>query len=374
MLWPTRFNPLTNKRTGLALALTLVVATACADRSTTAPQRTPTAHASRNLDPSALASLSISPNPVESGDTVTGTITLAAPAPAGGAHIIIKPFDPLYVAIDSNLVVPEGATSKTFTVITYASPYVEYGTRIDADWGPAHISMNLALKQVRWWRQLPIIRVTPDIANFGSQAVGTTSPAQDLTVRNIGTAPLTLGVITTTGPFTQTNTCTAPLAPNASCTVSVRYAPLAAGSQSGKLLVPGNSQGVPPLVVLTGTGFVPVPAFSLTPTSIGFGSVLLGEESAVKQVKITSTGNAPLVISSLTLGGTNPGDFAIWPNGCIGASLNPGASCTASVTFMPTRIGARSATVTIASNASGGPGPVALSGTGAKPAGGGWTP
>src|SRR5262245_5631279 len=374
MLWPSRCTPLTTKRAGLALALTLVAAAACADRSSTAPQRMPGERASKNLDPSALASLSISPNPVESGDAVTGTITLAAPAPSGGAHIIIKPFDPLYVAIDSNLVVPQGATSKTFTVITYASPFVEYGTRIDADWGASHISMNLALKQVRPGRPLPIIRATPDIANFGSQAIGTASPAQDLAVQNIGTAPLTLGVITTTGPFTQTNTCTAPLAPNTSCTVSVRFAPTAAGSQTGKLLVPGNSQGVPPLVVLAGTGFVAAPAFTLTPTSIGFGSVLLGEESSVKQVKIKSTGNAPLVISSLTLGGTNPGDFSIWPNGCNGASLNPGASCTASVTFLPTRIGARSATVTIASNASGGPGPVALSGTGAKPAGGGWAP
>src|SRR5262245_10389907 len=238
MLWPSRCTPLTTKRAGLALALTLVAAAACADRSSTAPQRMPGERASKNLDPSALASLSISPNPVESGDTVTGTITLAGPAPAGGAHIIIKPFDPMYVAIDSNLVVPQGATSKTFTVITYASPYVEYGTRIDADWGASHISMNLFLKQVRWGRPLPIIRVTPDIANFGAQAIGTTSPVQDLAVRNIGTAPLTLGVITTTGPFTQTNTCTAPLAPNTSCTVSVRFAPTAAGSQTGKLLVP----------------------------------------------------------------------------------------------------------------------------------------
>ena len=126
MLWLSRFNPMTDKRARLALALTLIAAAACADRDATAPKLAPTDRASLDVNPSALASLSISPNPVESGDTVTGTITLAAPAPPGGAHVIVKPFDPLYVAIDSNIVVPEGATSKTFTVVTYASPFVEY--------------------------------------------------------------------------------------------------------------------------------------------------------------------------------------------------------------------------------------------------------
>src|SRR5436190_1406312 len=107
MLWPSRFNPLTDKRARFALVFGLIAAAACADRDATAPKLTPTERASLDVTPGALASLSISPNPVESGDTVSGTITLAAPAPPGGAHVIIKPFDPLYVAIDSNVVVPE---------------------------------------------------------------------------------------------------------------------------------------------------------------------------------------------------------------------------------------------------------------------------
>lgn len=375
MLWPSRFNPPTNRRACVALVLGLIAAAACADRDSTAPRLAPTDRASLDVSPGALASLSISPNPVESGDTVSGTITLAAPAPAGGAHVIIKPFDPMYVAIDSNIVVPEGATSKTFTVVTYASPYQEYSTRIDADWGASHISMNLALNQVRWWRQLPIISITPNVVNFGSWAIGTTSAPQFFTIRNIGTATLTLGAITTAGAFTlSSSTCTAPLPPNYSCTVSVQYVPTAAGYQSGQLLVPGNSQGVPPLVALAGTGFVPVPALSLTPTSIAFGTRQLDTSSPAKTVTITSTGNYPLHVSSLSIGGANPSDFWIVSDNCTGAWLYPSQSCTVSVSFAPTRIGARSASLTIASNASAGPASVSLSGTGAKPASGGWTP
>ena len=373
MLWPSRFNPPTNRRACLVLVLGLMAAAACADRAATAPKLAATERASMSINASPVDDLWITPHVVESGDTITGTITLAVPAPPGGAHFIVKSMQPLYTTIDSNVVVPEGATSKTFPVITYATP-IDVSVGVNADWGSMHLSTYFVLKQVLPWRSLPIISISPNYATFGAQPIGTTSPPQSLTVRNIGTAPLTLGTISTTGPFTQTNTCASTLAPNASCTVSVRYVPTAAGAQSGQLLVPGNSQGVPPLVVLSGTGFVAVPALSLTPTSISFGSVQLDRSTAGKLVTITSTGNVPLVISSLSIGGANPGDFWIIADNCTGASLNPGASCTASVSFEPTRTGTRSATLAISHNASGGSSAVSLSGTGAKAATGGWTP
>ena len=122
-------------------------------------------------------------------------------------------------------------------------------------------------------------------------------------------------------------------------------------------------------MTLNGTG-VATPVINLTPGAIGFGSVTLGNATSGRVLKITSTGTAPLVVSSLTVGGANPGDFSIVADGCTGVSLNPGTSCTAYVSFEPLRIGARTATVTIAHNASGGPAAAALSGAGVKPAGG----
>ena len=136
------------------------------------------------------------------------------------------------------------------------------------------------------------------------------------------------------------------------------------------VMISSPTAALPYMVGLYGTGIVTTPAINVTPTSIGFGSVTLGNATSGRVVKITSTGTGPLVISSLTVGGTNPGDFPIWSDGCSGQTLNPGTSCTASVSFEPLGIGTRSATITIAHNASGGPVAVSLSGTGVKARGG----
>ena len=73
----------------------------------------------------------------------------------------------------------------------------------------------------------------------------------------------------------------------------------------------------------------PTPWIYVTPTAIGFGSVALGLATSGRVVNIKNTGNGPFVVSSLTLGGTNPSDFSIAADGCSGASLPAGYSCTA---------------------------------------------
>src|SRR5439155_16790969 len=70
-------------------------------------------------------------------------------------------------------------------------------------------------------------------------------------------------------------------------------------------------------------------------------------------------------ISSIALMGTNATDFT-QTNTCD-SSLPPGAKCTITVTFTPTRIGPRKASVTISDNAGGNPQGIALSGTGVVP-------
>jgi hypothetical protein len=57
-----------------------------------------------------------------------------------------------------------------------------------------------------------------------------------------------------------------------------------------------------------------------------------------------------------------PSEFGVTAPGC--ATVNPGASCTISVTFTPAAAGARAATVTVASNGVGSPQTIAASGTG----------
>src|SRR3954454_21086301 len=75
-----------------------------------------------------------------------------------------------------------------------------------------------------------LISISPAAVGFGTVATGATSPAQAVTVTNTGSAAAPVGTIAVTGDFSQTSTCGTSLAAGASCTVSVKFAPTAAGN------------------------------------------------------------------------------------------------------------------------------------------------
>jgi hypothetical protein len=84
-----------------------------------------------------------------------------------------------------------------------------------------------------------------------------------------------------------------------------------------------------------------------------------------ENVTLANTGAAALTITSLGLTGTNFGDFS-QTNNCL-SSVAAGANCLIAVTFTPAAVGSRSASVSIADNASGSPQTISLSGTGIQP-------
>lgn len=75
---------------------------------------------------------------------------------------------------------------------------------------------------------------------------------------------------------------------------------------------------------------------------------------------LTNDQSTELAITSITLGGSDPGDFSE-TNNC-GSSRKAGWDCTITVTFKPTATGARSATLNIKDAV--GTQTVALGGTG----------
>lgn len=109
------------------------------------------------------------------------------------------------------------------------------------------------------------------------------------------------------------------------------------------------------------------PGASISPTSLDLGSqgVLDGPTSA-STTTLTSNGTGPLTIASpgITISGTNASEFAVDGSGtCVdNASVAVGATCTIAITFDPSSAGAKSATLTVATDA--GNQIVALSGTG----------
>ena len=111
----------------------------------------------------------------------------------------------------------------------------------------------------------PEVLLSSATASFGSQATGTTSAAQNVTVTNSGNQTLIVGSIAVTGAnpadFFQTNNCPASLAAAANCTISISFAPTTAGARSAAVTISDNAASSPQMIALTGTGS----GFAVTP-------------------------------------------------------------------------------------------------------------
>ena len=217
----------------------------------------------------------------------------------------------------------------------------------------------------------PAVTLTPTVLSFGSQTDGTTSTAQNVVLKNSGSAPLTITAVAATGAnaanFLESDNCvsSSPLAANATCTIAVQFAPTSPGSDTASVSITDNATGSPQGVTLSGTGTAPLaPIASLTPASLSF-SAISGTSSASQTATLSNTGNAALTIGGITIGGANPGDFSE-TNNC-GTSLAAGTSCSISVTFSPASVANFTATLAVADNAAGTPQTATLSGTGTAP-------
>jgi VCBS repeat protein/centrosomal CEP192-like protein/pre-peptidase/ASPM-SPD-2-Hydin domain-containing protein len=206
--------------------------------------------------------------------------------------------------------------------------------------------------------QTPTATLSATQLTYATQLVGTTSAAQKVTLSNKGTAQLTIAGIQVTGDFQETNTCGAGLQPGTTCTITVTFTPTAGGTRTGSVAIQDNGNSKTQKISLTGTGT----AVELTPASLTFGSIKVGTKSSAKKVTLTNKGTTKLSITSITITGTNSGDFT-QTNTC-GTGIGAGATCSISVAFKPTATGARSASVSVKDNGGGSPQSVALSGTG----------
>lgn len=107
----------------------------------------------------------------------------------------------------------------------------------------------------------------------------------------------------------------------------------------------------------------------LTPAGLSFGSFAVGATSAAKNATFKNSQKTPVTIGSIVItGGNAPSDYS-WGGNCpISPNTLPaGSSCKIAVTFTPSALGNRIATLTVNSNSSSGPQSIALSGTGIAP-------
>ena len=208
---------------------------------------------------------------------------------------------------------------------------------------------------------LPIVTLTPPSLAFPNVALNTTSQ-QSVTVKNTGTAALTISNITITGTvstdFSQTNNCTSgSIAVSGTCTIMVNFTPSTFEDQTATVTLTDNAAPTTQTIPITGNGAEP--AVYLSPSSLTFPSQTVGTTSAAKTITVENYGNATLTLSNVS----TVGPFVVSANTC-GSSLAAGSICTISVEFKPIQTGVANGALVLTDNAGDSPQTVDLTGTG----------
>ncbi len=202
---------------------------------------------------------------------------------------------------------------------------------------------------------------------FASQAAGTSSAAQTVTITNSGGSDLTGITLFSTPDFPETSTCGATLAAGATCTASVAFAPVTGADGSGTLTLSADG-GLSAEVALSGTATGGL--LRVAPSSLNFYNWPQGTRSQPQTLVISNSGTSALQLQSLALAGAG---FAQSSSTCspLPISLAPGADCTLALTYTPAQAAAGSGSVTIASSA--GNATVSLAGSTSTASGGSFT-
>ncbi len=102
-----------------------------------------------------------------------------------------------------------------------------------------------------------VVVLTPSTLTFPTTVVNNSSATQTVTVANKGVGPLTLTSITpsqTTVDFGETNNCNGTVAAGSSCTLTITFTPISAGTRAGSIVLTDSAGDSPQSVSLSGVG------------------------------------------------------------------------------------------------------------------------
>ncbi len=196
------------------------------------------------------------------------------------------------------------------------------------------------------------LTLSPGSQSFGTQTVGIAVTNNDKVFTVTNTGGTTSGALLVTaagsdpGEFTKTaDTCSGQtLAAAATCTLTIRFAPLSSGSKSASFDIVGTPGGT--LRAAVSGIAVTAAAVDVTPSVQDFGTVVTGGTS---NVVFTVRNNGGVTTGALanTLTGTDAASFSIANSSCTGATLAPGATCNVTVRFTGGTAGAKTATLNV---------------------------
>jgi hypothetical protein len=274
----------------------------------------------------------------------TGTTTL---------HITNLQTTPDFTVSSACTTIVPGASCNLIVAFTPQSP----GTRIGALEITSDASSSLDFISLIGAADPSFLALAPAALDFGTVLVGssTTLPLQ---ITNTAATPVTFNTITATGDYSVTGNCLGTSLPAASsCNLQITFTPTQSGTRTGALSIASSTSTLPLTAALTGIGAQS--HLQITPSTLNFGSITLGASANIS-LTLANTGNAAITNLALSL---PTGDFAI-TTPCALTALAPGASCSVTLTFTPTVIGARTSTLAVTTSATTSPDLVPLTGTG----------
>jgi hypothetical protein len=197
---------------------------------------------------------------------------------------------------------------------------------------------------------MPKMSVSPHSLNFGSMKADA-SAQKMVTISNSGTGQLLVNSISISGvsaaEFSQTNNCSA-LASKGICTVTLTFNPtLPFGKKVASLTISSNDPKKGTISVNL-AGQASASKISVKPSSLSFGTMIVGGTPATKTINVFNKGLSDLLINSMDITGTNVSEFS-QTNDC--GTVQTGGTCTISVTYTPNdQTGKKSAILVISSN------------------------
>jgi len=213
-----------------------------------------------------------------------------------------------------------------------------------------------------------VVTLSAAILNFGDQPVGS-STQQTVKLTNTGTSDLAISQVSVATPYSETDNCPrspSTIPPQGSCTLTVTFSPTTWGLEDGMALsLQDNALYGSQTVVLFGSGYSG--AITLSPASVNFGSVRVGQTSA-QSVTLTSSGSTPLYLSSFSSPNGSGGPVSENDN-CpfVPSSLPAGSSCTLTFSYAPTVAGGMARFLNIDDSAAGYHQTIALTGSASAP-------
>ena len=217
---------------------------------------------------------------------------------------------------------------------------------------------------------VPVVTWSPLIGAlaFGDVAIGSVSAIQSVQLLNQGPGGVTLNVVNTIGShapdFSLTGTCIpgSVLLQSQTCRIDVVFVPGSAGAKKATIQVASTGTR-PPDVQLGGNGLGgPNPGLAVSATALSFDAIRIGAQSVPTGVTLSSNGSGVLRVTGMVVSGP----FAMQNKTCPSApfTLQAGAECTVTVTFLPQAEGNAPGLLSVSTDASPALREVALSGKG----------